>query len=293
MFGLMSGLYESYLAPKQISILMIGCDESGKTALLERCKVTQFCSKREFRNLHKSILESTESTDELLEKSTEGRSRRSFCNSIVFVDEVENGEDDTTGTLYDHRTYNYLRLKRQRNDGNDSIDLIPGAKIFPLHKIKPTGGMNLAKLNACGCKCVIWDLGGRVLMRPLWERYFDECDGVIFVVDSTFNSDRMEESCRLFLSVFRNELLNQVPILVFFNKLDISNYDNCHIFLQFLKKHQVPNDFLTFSGGSAKTGEGVRHAIEYLILSITLQNCNSTRLQVNLNTQNLNTSDQI
>ena len=44
MYSLATGIYQSYFAPPKLSILMIGIDGSGKTALLERIKVTGFSS---------------------------------------------------------------------------------------------------------------------------------------------------------------------------------------------------------------------------------------------------------
>ena len=35
MFGLASGIYQSYFAPPKLSILIIGLDGSGKTSLLD------------------------------------------------------------------------------------------------------------------------------------------------------------------------------------------------------------------------------------------------------------------
>lgn len=45
MFGLASGIYQSYFAPPKLSILIIGLDGSGKTSLLERVKVTDIQTK--------------------------------------------------------------------------------------------------------------------------------------------------------------------------------------------------------------------------------------------------------
>lgn len=45
MFSLVSGLYQAYLAPSQLNILMVGASGVGKTSILERCKVTQFSTK--------------------------------------------------------------------------------------------------------------------------------------------------------------------------------------------------------------------------------------------------------
>jgi GTPase SAR1 family protein len=58
-------------------------------------------------------------------------------------------------------------------------DLKPGVKMLPLLKIRPTIGMNLGKVNVCGTRCHVWDLGGR--LQHLWRRYYDDCEAVIFV----------------------------------------------------------------------------------------------------------------
>lgn len=42
MFGLASGLYETYLVSPEVSLLVIGLDDAGKSTLLERVKVTDF-----------------------------------------------------------------------------------------------------------------------------------------------------------------------------------------------------------------------------------------------------------
>ena len=42
MFSLVSGVYDAYLAPAQLNLLVVGAEGVGKTALLERLKVTQF-----------------------------------------------------------------------------------------------------------------------------------------------------------------------------------------------------------------------------------------------------------
>ena len=46
MFSLVAGLYQSYFTPKSLSLLIIGCDGVGKTAFLERCKITKFTKRR-------------------------------------------------------------------------------------------------------------------------------------------------------------------------------------------------------------------------------------------------------
>ena len=41
MFSLFNGIYDSYLAPSQLNLLIVGAQDSGKTTFLERLKVTE------------------------------------------------------------------------------------------------------------------------------------------------------------------------------------------------------------------------------------------------------------
>jgi len=57
-------------------------------------------------------------------------------------------------------------------------------------QIVPTVGLNLARLEVpadgatATTTCVFWDLGGARGLREIWERYYAECDGVLFVMDA-------------------------------------------------------------------------------------------------------------
>lgn len=442
MFGLAAGLYESYLAAQKISILVVGVDGAGKTALLERCKATRFDRGRQQYNNNNNnnagpaglpppppllrsrssdavasstasiltkdsdvredsesepLLESPSMADErsamsqqasppppppppptpatpaFSEKESNIRnSRRLFvCPSPATYsaeamadadrDEEEyvvgeqssssnggeaewptnEGESEeeannegqrtvdavpltTSGT---HDALEVLRSDRNlekddkgRNDQNSSTymdqkpvveyDLKKGAKMFPIHKLRPTVGMNLGKLDACGCKCSFWDLGGAEKMRPLWKRYYSDADAIVFVVDASPTEDakiKIVEARDAFFGMRNNESLQQdIPIMVFANKLDLaSNGDNSNSFggraadtliNDIMELFEIPsleryfhhensyNDnyggaddddddsLIVFSGGSAKTGEGVKNAFEWLISSAkTLQ----------------------
>ena len=110
-------------------------------------------------------------------------------------------------------------------------------------QIVPTVGLNLARLevpNARGGKetCVFWDLGGAPGLRGIWERYYAECDGVLFVVDASGcaetaeDDDALEDAERssaetggdeqtsLLRSVLADPRLADAPALVFANKAD-------------------------------------------------------------------------
>ena len=54
--------------------------------------------------------------------------------------------------------------------------------------ISPTLGFNIKTLEYRGFKLNIWDVGGQTSLRSYWRNYFEQTDGLIWVVDS---ADRM------------------------------------------------------------------------------------------------------
>ncbi len=91
MFSLFNGIYDSYLAPTQLNLLVVGAPESGKTTLLERLKVTEIPSRPRKKSTNASQQRITDDEPpETLKKAlldtgaTMGRSRqRSLSRSSL------------------------------------------------------------------------------------------------------------------------------------------------------------------------------------------------------------------
>jgi ADP-ribosylation factor-like protein 3 len=49
----------------------------------------------------------------------------------------------------------------------------------------PTQGFNVKSIVKDSFKLNVWDIGGQKEIRKYWENYFDNVDGLIFVVDSS------------------------------------------------------------------------------------------------------------
>ncbi|KAL7498577.1 hypothetical protein ACHAWT_010112 [Skeletonema menzelii] len=101
-------------------------------------------------------------------------------------------------------------------------------KMFPLDKIRPTLGQNLAKLDMCGCKCSLFDLSGAEKMRPLWERYYRDADAIVYVVNCADTSfDNLEKSRSEFEQLCQNDVIERhcragLPIMIFANQIDLA-----------------------------------------------------------------------
>jgi ADP-ribosylation factor-like protein 3 len=49
----------------------------------------------------------------------------------------------------------------------------------------PTQGFNVKSIVRESFKLNVWDIGGQSEIRKYWENYYDNVDGLIFVVDSS------------------------------------------------------------------------------------------------------------
>jgi GTPase SAR1 family protein len=63
----------------------------------------------------------------------------------------------------------------------------------------------------------VWDIGGQKAIRPYWKNYFENTDGLVYVVDSS-DEVRLKECSEELQNLILEETLKNVPVLVFANK---------------------------------------------------------------------------
>ncbi|XP_053993529.1 ADP-ribosylation factor-related protein 1-like isoform X2 [Hylaeus volcanicus] len=93
----------------------------------------------------------------------------------------------------------------------------------PVDRITPTYGLNLCTISIDKMFVgIFWDLGGQIMLRSLWENYYSECDGIIFVLDST-DIHRMREVSNTMEYVLNHPALcdRSVPVIILANKQDL------------------------------------------------------------------------
>ena len=92
-------------------------------------------------------------------------------------------------------------------------------KGMDLDKIPPTIGLNIGRFQVNGVIAICWDVGGQLGLRQLWVNYFEEVDGVIFVMDSS-DPARFPDALSALESAIGNPALNGKPLLFLANKQD-------------------------------------------------------------------------
>ena len=63
----------------------------------------------------------------------------------------------------------------------------------------------------------MWDIGGQKAIRPYWKNYYENTDGLVYVVDSS-DEERLNECTEELNALLAEENLASVPLLVFANK---------------------------------------------------------------------------
>ena len=134
---------------------------------------------------------------------------------------------------------------------------------LPPERITPTVGMNIAKFDFGGSQIMLWDLGGQMKMRGMWEKYYDDADGVIFILDSA-DPSRNKEAKQAFDRVREDDKLMQVPIVIFANKQDMPGAQTVGSLGAEFNCDEATKIF----GVSAITGRGVDEALTSILNSI-------------------------
>ncbi|XP_045784435.1 ADP-ribosylation factor-related protein 1 [Maniola jurtina] len=133
-------------------------------------------------------------------------------------------------------------------------------------RITTTVGLNIGKIDVDGVRLNFWDLGGQQELQSLWDKYYAECHGVIYIVDSS-DRERVSESKETFDRMIASEHLSGVPLLVLANKQDIPDCMGVHtvkpIFNQ--NAHLIGARDIMLMATSALTGDGVDEGIRWLV----------------------------
>lgn len=88
-------------------------------------------------------------------------------------------------------------------------------------------GFNVETVEYKNIQFTVWDVGGQDKIRPLWRHYFQNTQGIIFVVDSN-DRDRVVEAREELQRMLNEDELRDALLLVFANKQDLPVYLHFH-----------------------------------------------------------------
>lgn len=107
-----------------------------------------------------------------------------------------------------------------------------------------------------GINFSVWDVGGQDRIRPLWRHYFQNTQGIIFVVDSN-DHERIDEARKELMSMLEEDELKDAVLLVFANKQDLPNAMRPGEVTEALGLPRLHSRKWHVQGATATTGDGL------------------------------------
>ena len=104
-------------------------------------------------------------------------------------------------------------------------------------------------------------------IRPLWRHYFQNTQGLIFVVDSN-DRDRIGEARDELHRMLNEDELREAVLLVFANKQDLPNAMNAAEITDKLGLHSLRQRHWYIQSCCATSGEGLYEGLDWLSQNI-------------------------
>ncbi|CAK9229710.1 unnamed protein product [Sphagnum troendelagicum] len=155
------------------------------------------------------------------------------------------------------------------------VGLDAAGKTTILYKLKlgeivttiPTIGFNVETVEYKNISFTVWDVGGQDKIRPLWRHYFQNTQGLIFVVDSN-DRDRVVEARDELHRMLGEDELRDAVLLVFANKQDLPNAMNAAEITDKLGLHSLRQRHWYIQSTCATSGEGLYEGLDWLSSNI-------------------------
>ncbi|CAG4942361.1 ADP-ribosylation factor 2 [Papilio machaon] len=151
------------------------------------------------------------------------------------------------------------------------VGLDAAGKTTILYKLKlgeivttiPTIGFNVETVEYKNISFTVWDVGGQDKIRPLWRHYYQNTQGLIFVVDSS-DTKRIVEAENELANMLKEDELKDAVILVFANKQDMPNAMTAAELTNALNLNNLRNRRWYIQATCATQGQGLYEGLDWL-----------------------------
>lgn len=151
------------------------------------------------------------------------------------------------------------------------VGLDAAGKTTILYKLKlgevvttiPTIGFNVETVEYKNISFTVWDVGGQDKIRPLWRHYFQNTQGLIFVVDSN-DKERCNEAREELMRMLAEDELRHAVLLVFANKQDLPHAMSAAELTDKLMLTNLRNRNWYIQAACGTTGDGLYEGLDWL-----------------------------
>ncbi|XP_041028387.1 ADP-ribosylation factor 1-like isoform X1 [Juglans microcarpa x Juglans regia] len=156
------------------------------------------------------------------------------------------------------------------------VGLDAAGKTTILYKLKlgeivttiPTIGFNVETVEYKNVSFTVWDVGGQDKIRPLWRHYFQNTQGLIFVVDSN-DRERISEARDELHRMLSEDELRDAILLVYANKQDLPKALTVSEITDKLGLHSLRQRRWYIQAACATNGQGLYEGLDWLSSNIS------------------------
>uniref|UniRef100_A0A8D2FM58 ADP-ribosylation factor 1 n=2 Tax=Theropithecus gelada TaxID=9565 RepID=A0A8D2FM58_THEGE len=127
----------------------------------------------------------------------------------------------------------------------------------------PATGFDVETVEYKNISFTVWDVGGQDKIRPLWCHYFQNTQGLSFVVDSN-DRERVNEAREELMRMLAEDELRDAVLLVFANKQDLPNAMNVAEITDKLGLHSLCHRNWYIQATCATSGDGLYEGPDWL-----------------------------
>jgi len=156
-----------------------------------------------------------------------------------------------------------MRILMVGLDGAGKTTILYKLKLGEIVTTIPTIGFNVETVEYKNISFTVWDVGGQDKIRPLWRHYYQNTQGIIYVVDSN-DRDRVQEARDELQRMLNEDELRDALLLVFANKQDLPNAMSAAEITDKLGLHSIRQRDWYIQATCATSGDGLYEGLEWL-----------------------------
>lgn len=170
---------------------------------------------------------------------------------------------------------NMMAFANVHNVRSSSFATLPkldaAGKTTVLYKLKlgelvttiPTIGFNVETVQYNNVSFTMWDVGGQDRIRVLWRHYYQQTQGLIFVVDSN-DTGRFDLAAHELFTLLAQDELRNAAVLVLANKQDLPQAASPTEMVDKLGLCQIRRHDWFIQPCSATDGTGLYEGLDWL-----------------------------
>ena len=175
------------------------------------------------------------------------------------------------------KLFDGLRKKKEQRilmlglDAAGKTTVLYSLKLGEVLTTMPTIGFNLETVSYKNIEFQVWDIGGQDKIRSLWSHYYNNTDGIIFVVDSA-DKARLDTAKEELHKLLGEDELTDAKVLVLANKQDLPGAATTSEVASKMGLSQHKQHDWFVQGCSATKGDGIYEGLDWLCKALERSN---------------------